>query len=144
MKIAVLNGSPKGKYSITLQTVLYLQRKFPQHEFDIIHVGQKIKAFEKDLSEAKTRLEDADAILFSYPVYTFLAPSQLHRFIELIKGACMRLTLFLSYSLVANQTIKTEISAGFTPEILPACPRLNGRIRFSFSWASKRSPLISE
>ena len=92
MKIAVLNGSPKGKYSITLQTVLYLQRKFPQHEFDIIHVGQKIKAFEKDLSEAKTRLEDADAILFSYPVYTFLAPSQLHRFIELIKGAGMRLT----------------------------------------------------
>ena len=31
MKIAVINGSPKGKYSITLQTVLYLQRKYPQH-----------------------------------------------------------------------------------------------------------------
>ena len=33
MKIAVINGSPKGKYSITLQTVLYLQRKFPEHTF---------------------------------------------------------------------------------------------------------------
>ena len=30
-------------------------------------------------------MESADAILFSYPVYTFLAPSQLHRFIELVK-----------------------------------------------------------
>ena len=29
MKIAVVNGSPKGKYSITLQTVRYLERNFP-------------------------------------------------------------------------------------------------------------------
>lgn len=27
----------------------------------------------------------ADLLLFSYPVYTFLAPSQLHRFLRLIK-----------------------------------------------------------
>ena len=26
MKILVLNGSPKGKYSVTLQTVNYLQK----------------------------------------------------------------------------------------------------------------------
>jgi multimeric flavodoxin WrbA len=51
-----------------------------------LHVGQKIKALEKDFSEAKTLLESADALLFSYPVYTFLAPSQLHRFIELMKA----------------------------------------------------------
>ena len=29
----------------------------------------------------------ADLLLFSYPVYTFLAPSQLHRFIELLKAS---------------------------------------------------------
>ncbi|MBR5507513.1 MAG: NAD(P)H-dependent oxidoreductase, partial [Clostridia bacterium] len=40
---------------------------------------------EKDFLKAKEILESADAVLFSYPVYTFLAPSQLHRFIELIK-----------------------------------------------------------
>ena len=71
MKIAVINGSPKGKYSITLQTVRYLERKYPEHEFCVLHAGQKIKALEKDFSEAKTLLESSDALLFSYPVYTF-------------------------------------------------------------------------
>ena len=85
MKIAIINGSPKGKYSITLQTVLYLQRKYPTHEFCVLHAGQKIKALEKDFSEAKKLLEESEAVLFSYPVYTFLAPAQLHRFIELMK-----------------------------------------------------------
>ena len=33
----------------------------------------------------RTALESADLLLFSYPVYTFIAPSQLHRFIELVK-----------------------------------------------------------
>ena len=30
-------------------------------------------------------IQKADLLLFSYPVYTFIAPSQLHRFIELMK-----------------------------------------------------------
>ncbi len=84
MNIAVINGSPKGKYSITLQTIHYLESKFPEHTFSVLHVGQKIKALEKDFSLAENLLASADALLFSYPVYTFLVPSQLHRFLELL------------------------------------------------------------
>ena len=85
MKIAVINGSPKGKYSITLQTVRYLALTYPEHEFAVLDAGQKIKALERDFTEARELLLSSDAVLFSYPVYTFLAPSQLHRFIELVK-----------------------------------------------------------
>lgn len=85
MNILVINGSPKGTYSITLQTVLYLEKLHPEHTFNILHVGQRIKALEKDFSPALEALSEADVLLFAYPVYTFIAPSQLHRFIELIK-----------------------------------------------------------
>ena len=85
MNILVLNGSPKGKNSITLQTVLFLQKKFPEHTFEVFHVGQKIKALEKDFSPGLEAISQADVLLFSYPVYTFIAPCQLHRFIALMK-----------------------------------------------------------
>lgn len=92
MKVLVLNGSPKGEYSVTLQTSLYLEKKFPEHSFIYIHVGQKIKSLEKDFLHVAKEISDADLIIFSYPVYTFIAPSQLHRFIELLKGANLKLS----------------------------------------------------
>ena len=85
MKVLVVNGSPKGAYSITLHTALYLEKLHPEHEFRILHAGQKIKKLEKDFQEAREGIEWADALVFAYPVYTFIAPSQLHRFIELMK-----------------------------------------------------------
>ena len=85
MKILVINGSPKGKYSVTLQTIRYLQIKFPEHSFGVINAAQKIKHLEKDLSPVLDRIAQADLIIFSYPIYTFLAPSQLHKLIRRIK-----------------------------------------------------------
>ena len=92
MKFLVLNGSPKGNYSITLQTVHYLAALHPEHSFKVLNVGQKIKALEKNFVPAREAVAEADVLLFSYPVYTFIAPSQLHRFIELLKAENMDLS----------------------------------------------------
>ncbi len=85
MNILVLNGSPAGKDSITLQTVEYLKLFRPEHCWEVLHVGQRIRGFEKDFTEAREAFRRADLVLFCYPVYTFLAPAQLHRFLELIR-----------------------------------------------------------
>lgn len=86
MKILVLNASPKGRNSITVHTAIYLQKLYPEHTFTFIPVGQQIKKYEKDFSSIRVKLEQADLLLFCYPVYTFIAPYQLHRLIELIKA----------------------------------------------------------
>lgn len=85
MNILVLNGSPKGKASATLHTALYLEALHPEHTFEYLPVGVRIKSYEKDFAPARAALEKADLVLFCYPVYTFLAPYQLHRFVELMK-----------------------------------------------------------
>lgn len=85
MNVLVINGSPKGKTSVTLQHTLFLERCFPSDSFTVIHAGQKIRQYQKDFSKVKEEIEKCDLILFSYPVYTFICPSQLHKFIELLK-----------------------------------------------------------
>ena len=85
MKVCIINGSPRGKYSVTLQSCLYLQQMFRDSEFKIVNVGTGIKKFEKNMTEPLEAINESDLIVFSYPVYTFIAPSQLHRFIELLK-----------------------------------------------------------
>ena len=72
MKILVLNASPKGKNSTTVHTALYLQALHPEHTFTFLPVGQRIKAYEKDFSPVRSALEQAELILFCYPVYAYL------------------------------------------------------------------------
>ena len=52
MRILIINGSPKGKNSITLHTCLFLEKNFSGHRFSYIDAGQKIKALEKAFSPA--------------------------------------------------------------------------------------------
>lgn len=92
MKILVLNASPKGKNSATVHTALYLQALHPEHTFTVLPVGQRIRTIEGDFAPVRAELEKADLILFAYPVYTFIAPYQLHRLIELIKEDGVDLT----------------------------------------------------
>ena len=64
MNILVINGSPKGEHSITLQTVFYLEKLNPQHKFQILHAGQKIKALEKNFTPAIDAIKEADVLSF--------------------------------------------------------------------------------
>ena len=48
-----------------------------------------------------------------------------------------------SFPLLFSQTMRTDTSAGDTPEIRLACPRFWGRWAFSFSAASSRSPRMA-
>ncbi len=87
MRILVLSGSPKGMLSATLQYVVFLQKKFPQHEFPILHVCLEYDKIEEDPATFENVLESvraADGILWAYPIYTFLVHATLKRFIELI------------------------------------------------------------
>jgi multimeric flavodoxin WrbA len=87
MKIAVLNGSPKGQISVTMQYVHFLQQKFPDTEFKIFDIALKIKKLEKekkDFQEIIGEISAADAVLWAFPLYISLVCSQYKRFIELI------------------------------------------------------------
>jgi multimeric flavodoxin WrbA len=87
MKIIVLNGSPKGDLSVTLQYVHFIQKKFPQHELKIFNVAQQIRGMEreeKSFGEVMEEIKSSDGVLWAFPLYYLLVPSQYKRFIELI------------------------------------------------------------
>lgn len=92
MNIFVINSSPKGKNSVTLQTALYLEALHPEHSFTVIHAAQLLRKLERDFTPMREGLENTDLILFCYPVYTFVAPYQLHRLMELIKESGISLS----------------------------------------------------
>ena len=87
MTIAVLNGSPKGEKSITMNYIKFLEKKNLKHKFKYFNVSQRITKLEKDQEYFKKEMaaiNDADGVLWAFPLYYCLVSSQYKRFIELI------------------------------------------------------------
>lgn len=83
----ILNGSPKGNQSVTLQNCRYIAKKFPQYSFKVYHVVQKIKRLEKEpekIIELKELVSNSNGIIWSFPLYVGSVHSDLMRFIEII------------------------------------------------------------
>ena len=87
MKIIVLNGSPKGKISVTMQYIKYIEKVFPHHELKIFDISQKLRTIEKDekvFREIISEVGTSDGVLWAFPLYYHLVHSNYKRFIELI------------------------------------------------------------
>ena len=61
MKIAVLNGSPKGELSITMQYVKFIQKSFPEHDLKIINISERIKKLENNKEYFKEIIEEINS-----------------------------------------------------------------------------------
>ncbi len=87
MKVFVLNGSPHGKNGVTAQYTQFLATNFPEHIFETAEVARilgKLERSPEELEKLVGKLTEADAIIWAFPVYSMLVPSQLKRFIELL------------------------------------------------------------
>jgi len=80
MKITVINGSPKGKESITYHHVLFLEKHFKALDFTYLHIGRNIKKYLNNIDEVIDQMIESDLVLVIYPVYTFVVPYQLMAF----------------------------------------------------------------
>lgn len=108
MKIVVLNGSPKGEVSVTMQYVAYIQKKFPQHEMKIIHIAQSIKKIENDTEVFDGIIEEiraSDGVLWAFPLYYLLVQSNYKRFIELINERHVEAAFKDKYTAVLSTSI---------------------------------------
>ncbi|HHT9114622.1 MAG TPA: NAD(P)H-dependent oxidoreductase [Candidatus Wunengus sp. YC65] len=87
MKIIVFNGSPKGGTSITMQSVYFIQKKYPQHELKIVDITLDISEIEKTeqlYQKIIAEIKASDGILWAFPLRVLLVPAQVKRFIELV------------------------------------------------------------
>ena len=89
-KVVLVNASPKGDFSLTLQYARYLLGQEPDVEWSVAQVGEKLTGMEYDrawLDEIIAAIERCDAVIWATPVYTMLVPWQLIRFFDLVRKA---------------------------------------------------------
>ena len=108
MKIVILNGSPKGMTSVTMQYVLFLRKKLPQHEFTILNVCQDVKKLEGDeqaFLEVQKTVAESDGVLWAFPLYYMLVHGDYKRFIELVFARGARTAFEGKYAAVLTTSI---------------------------------------
>lgn len=108
MKIIVLNGSPKGDISATMQHVHFIQKKFPQHELEILNISQRMKKIEKDekaFQDIIDQVRSSDGVLWAFPLYVFLVHSHYKRLIELIAEKAVEDVFRNKYTAVLTTSI---------------------------------------
>jgi multimeric flavodoxin WrbA len=108
MNITVLNGSPKGDTSVTLQYVHFMQNKFPQHKLKIHNISERIKSIEKEekrFQEITDDIQASDGVLWAFPLYYLLVSSQYKRFIELIWERDVKAAFRNKYTAVLTTSI---------------------------------------
>jgi multimeric flavodoxin WrbA len=87
MNIVVLNGSPKGDISVTMQYVEYIRKKFPQHRYTVHNISQKMVRIEKDreaFDEIMESIKESGGVIWAFPLYYMLCHGNYKRFIELV------------------------------------------------------------
>lgn len=87
MKVVILSGSPKGSKSITWNGLQKILKSFPMIEWKEYAISQKINVLEKHGDEYNALLQDiksCDGVLWIFPVYIYMVPSGVKRFVELI------------------------------------------------------------
>jgi multimeric flavodoxin WrbA len=108
VRFAILNGSPKGPESVSMQYILYIQKKHPEHEYIMLNVAQIINVLEKDkerFNEIIQQINDSDGVIWGFPVYVMLVCSQFKRFIELIFERNKELVFKNKYTAVLSTSI---------------------------------------
>jgi len=87
MKIIAFNGSPHGNDGNTIFAFQYIKKYFPDTECITYNIALQLKKIENDenyFNSIIKEVESAEAIIWVFPVYIFLLPSQMKRFIELL------------------------------------------------------------
>ena len=72
MKLVIINGSPKGAESVTMQYIHYIDKKHPEHEYNIINVAQQIKKIENDenrFEDIIQEVKESDGVIWGFPLY---------------------------------------------------------------------------
>lgn len=116
MKILFVNGSPRGRFSVTLQTCRYLEQRFPRHSYETLNVGAGLESLERDLRPAAAALARAELVIFAYPVYMGLPPYPLCRFFEWMRAGRLPVRNRCVTQITTSQHVFDDSARRYTEE----------------------------